>query len=450
MNSETADRAEQLELELQFYRDEYNEIGARLLRLQEQQSRVSREARRSKIVARLIRDAYQVVNQDIAPGQIGDTVLVMLLDTSFCDRAAFLKEDPAAPGVFTVEHIIGAPRPEPLTLGSVPEFLFTASGKPAPPPAALLGEAIGLNFILWAYDPGSGRALLLGNQLEGNIRRPFEAGDEEFVSVALAVYIDVLLRKQAELTLQRARQTAEDANNSRARFLANLSHELRTPLNSIIGFSELLLETGTRAPPAAQREEFTRQILDAGRSLLSLAKDILDFSSLSHARPRLHRDWVPVAQLLHNAIRAFAVEVTTRGTRIEILPPAPGLQAIIDYDRFRQILANLIGNAIKFTPAGRAILVSCISTDQDGLIFSVRDHGIGIQPDNLARVLEPFVQIKSSFSHDVHGAGLGLPIAKQLVEAHQGEMRIESVYGEGTEVIITLPPGSARIQPQAA
>lgn len=446
MTGDTAGGTEQLELELQFYRNEYNEIGARLLRLQEQQSRVSREARRSKIVARLIRDAYQVVNQDIAPEQIGDSVLVMLLDTSFCDRAAFLKEDPAAPGVFTVEHMIGAERPEPLALGSVPEFLYTATGKPSLPPAEILSQAIGLPYVLWSYDPGSGRALLLGNQLEGNIRRPFEPGDQEFVSVALAVYIDVLLRKQAEITLQRARQTAEDANNTRARFLANLSHELRTPLNSIIGFSELLLESGSRAPQFEQREEFTRQILDAGRSLLSLAKDILDFSSLSHVRPRLHRDWVPVGQLLHNAVRAFAVEVASRGTRIEILPLEPGLQAIIDYDRFRQILANLIGNAIKFTPAGRAILVNCRCTDQDGVIFTVRDHGIGIHPDNLARVLEPFVQIKSGFSHDVHGAGLGLPIAKQLVEAHEGIMRIESVYGEGTEVTITLPPGSARIQ----
>ena len=100
-------------------------------------------------------------------------------------------------------------------------------------------------YVLWSYDAESRRALLLGKRIEGNIHRPFEPGDQELVEVALAVYIDVLLRRIAETTLQEAKQAAEAASNARARFLANLSHELGTPLNSIIGFSELLLQTGT-------------------------------------------------------------------------------------------------------------------------------------------------------------------------------------------------------------
>jgi signal transduction histidine kinase len=437
----------QLERELAFYRREVDQLGARMLRLQEEQSRAAREARRSKIVARLVRDAYQIVHQDIDTGQIGAMILALVADTAFCDNALLLRQDAAAPHRFIVEHHYAGAAAAAVELGSPPSFLFTATGHQAEPVAETFTGLIGLPFIIWAYDAETGRGLLLGKQIEGNIHRPYDARDREIVEVTLTVYIDVLLRKTAEADLRTAKQAAEDASNARSRFLANLSHELRSPLNTIIGFSSFLLDHGARAPTADQREEFTRQIQSAGRSLLSLANDILDFSSLGHAKLQLRCDWVPVGQLLNGVLRALAADIAAREIQIKWPPIAPDLQANIDYDRFRQILANLIGNAVKFTRRGGRIEISAGLAAAGGLDIVIRDNGIGIRAEDLARVLEPFVQVEQGPETLPRGAGLGLPIAKQLLEAHDGVLRIDSTYGEGTTVTLHLPAGSARLVP---
>jgi signal transduction histidine kinase len=438
-----------LERELQYYKAEYNDIGARLLRLQEEQGRVAREARRSKIVARLVRAAYQLVNRDIPAGAIGDHLLAAVIDASVCDRAMLLVEDSARPGHFLIEHAVGVERGAIIALHDPPAFLYTAGGQAPNPTAAILMSTIGVPYVLWSYDPESRRALLLGKRIEGNMHRPFEPGDREFVEVALAVYIDVLLRRIAETTLQEAKQAAEAASNARARFLANLSHELGTPLNSIIGFSELLSQTGPRAPGEAQRQEFVSQVLDAGRRLLALTRDILDFSSLSNAKPQLRLDWVPVTQLLRNSVRAFGAQTATQGPELVLQTPAPGLMALIDYDRFRQILANLIGNALKFTPNSGRITLSARLTDGKALQVVVADTGVGMAAEDIPRVLEPFVQLENDVRESAHGAGLGLPIVKQLVEAHGGWLGIESALGQGTSVTITLPADSALLDAAA-
>jgi signal transduction histidine kinase len=305
-------------------------------------------------------------------------------------------------------------------------------------------------YIIWAHDAASGHAILLAKRSEANIHRPFEAGDREVVEVALAVYMDVLLRKQAELTLREAKRAAEEANDARARFLANLSHELRTPLSAIIGFSELLLRDKARPQPAAQREEFAQQILAAGRDLLSLSNDILDSSRLSNASPHLRLDWVPLGQLLNTTLRGFATRAMEHKNHLEGTPVASGVEVAIDYDRFRQVLSNLIGNAIKFTSAGGSITLSGALRDDGAVEISVRDTGIGIRPEDIARVFEPFVQLQNNVTDSRHGAGLGLSIAKQLVEAHEGELRIDSIYGAGTTVTITLPPHCVRQMPVTA
>ena len=434
----------QLERELQYYKAEYNDIGARLLRLQEEQSRAVRAARRSQIVARLVRAAYQLVDRDIPAAAIGDHLLAAVIDASFCDRAVLLTEDQARPGHFLLEHAVGVAGGAIVTLNDPPDFLYTAGGQAPDPTAAFMIRTIGVPYVLWAYASETRRALLLGKRSEGNVHRPFEPGDREFVEVALAVYTDILLRRIAETTLQEAKQAAEAASNARARFLANLSHELGTPLNSIIGFSELLRQTGPRAPNEAQRQEFAGQILDAGRRLLSLTRDVLDFSSLSNETPQLRRGWVPVNQLLRDAVRAFGAQTPAQGPHLALQVPAPDLQALIDYDRFRQILANLIGNALKFTPTHGGITISAALTDGNGLQITVADTGVGIPADDIKRVLEPFVQLDNDVHERAHGAGLGLPIAQQLVEAHGGWLRIESVPGQGTSATIALPAGSGR------
>lgn len=449
MKAGTPASREQLERELEYYKAEYNAIGARLLRLQEEQGRVAREARRSKIVARLVRAGYQLVNRDIPAGAIGDHLLAAVIDASLCDRAALLAEDAARPGQFIVEHAVGMESGLVVELNGPPDFLYTAGGQEPGAAAAVLTNVIGVPYILWSYAGESRRALLLGKRFEGNVHRPFDPGDQELVEVALAVYIDVLLRRIAETALQEAKQAAEAASNARARFLANLSHELGTPLNSIIGFSELLLQTGPRAPRGPQRQEFACQILDAGRRLLALTRDILDFSSLSNAKPQLRLDWVPVEQLLRNAMRAFGARAAAQGPALVLQPPAAGLLALIDYDRFRQILANLIGNALKFTPTGGRVTICAGLADGKALRIVVADTGVGIPTEDIPRVLEPFVQLDNDVHESAHGAGLGLPIVKQLVEAHGGRLEIESAPGQGTKVTIILPASNARLDTAA-
>jgi signal transduction histidine kinase len=448
MNVETDPRLEQLERELQFYRREYNDIGARLLRAQEEQSRVSREARRSRMVARLVREAYQIIDQDIPAETIGPLMLATIADTAVCDGAVLLLADPATRGTFQVQHVFGTAAPPLLQIETPPEHLHTAGRMIPPPDAVPMIDLIGMPYVLWSYDAAAGRALLLGNRSESNIHRAFEAGDRELADVALAVYNDLLVRKRAEIALRQAKQEAEDANAVRARFLATLSHEFRSPLEAVIGFSELLLQTGRQAPGPEQRDEFARQILDSGHRLLTLVKDILDFSRFNNAVPYLRRDWLALAQLLRNAARGFAAEAASREIRIEVEPPAAAWQVSVDYERFRQILTNLIGNALKFTPAGGLVTVSGVATPAEGARITVRDTGIGIAADDLPRIFEPFVQIVDAGSRRVSGAGLGLPIAQQLVEAHEATLTIESEVGTGTIVAITLPARDVRLAPQ--
>jgi len=447
---------EQLERELQYYRTEYNTLGAQRVRIQEQLSQVTREARRSKIVAKLIREAYAIGGSDLSEDGVGGRILSIVADNAICDRAMFFLQDRYLPGVFTVQHSHGASLEASLAISNPPAFLFTSSSEPGGPVAQALIEFAGVPYLLWAFNESSGRALLFGKRTESNIHRPFESGDREIVEVVLAVYEDVLLRKRAEAALRQAKRVAEDTNNARAQFLAHFSHELRTPLNAIIGFAQLLMQQGKHTRPPEESDEYARLILDAGESLSTLAKDILDFSSLSHGKPQLKIDWVPIRYLLHSAERSVSAQRAQCGVEIEIGAFAEGLQALMDYDRFRQILANLLGNALKFTPAGGRITLTAEMTARDEMILAVRDNGIGIPADDIPRVLEPFVQldgsingavngaVNGSLNGSVHGAGLGLPIALQLVEAHGGTMRIESVFGAGTAVIITLPPGSAR------
>ncbi|MGC9270562.1 sensor histidine kinase [Acidiphilium sp.] len=443
MNDQGVSR-DQLERELLYYRREYNDIGARLFRLQEENSRVAREARRNRIVAKLVREAYLIIGKEIQPQKIGALILAIIADTAVCDRAVFLLNTTDQPDRFTVEHAFGAATAHELTIVSPPGFLYTTASQPAPPASLPMTVLLGVPYVLWAYDPGQGRALLLGNRSETNVHRAFEAGDQELVEVALAVYIDVLIRKFAEAALRQAKKVAEDANTVRAQFLATLSHEFRSPLEAVIGFSELLLQTEPRAPTPEQRTEFATQILDSGRRLLALVKDILDFSSFENAIPFMRQAWVPVAQLLQNAARGLALEASAHAVRIDIDQPDPTWSILIDYERFRQILSNLIGNAIKFTAPGGTITVSARVTDDQGINISVRDTGIGIKPDDISRVIEPFVQLAREGEHRAGGAGLGLPIAKQLTEAHGGTLRIDSIVGVGTTVTIALPAGSAR------
>jgi signal transduction histidine kinase len=248
---------------------------------------------------------------------------------------------------------------------------------------------------------------------------------------------------QAQLSVQareleKARDVAEAANDAKSAFLATMSHELRTPLNAIIGFSELI--RGQPFGPLGNPKyvEYATDVNKSGAHLLALINDILDLSRLDAGKVELVEEPFCVAHLVTDVCRSLAplahesnLTVTT-----ELPPDLPDLWA--DQRRVRQIVLNLVSNAVKFTPAGGAVTVRAEHRPQ-GLMLQVSDTGIGMSAVELPKAMERFGQVDSRLARKYEGTGLGLPLVKQLVEIHGGQFDIQSEPGIGTVVTIGFP-----------
>jgi signal transduction histidine kinase len=443
-----------LERELAYYRRECNDLGARLLRLQEEQSQAFREARRSRTVAKLIREAHRLADSCGSPDEIGASMLEVIVENTLCDRAAFVRREPgAAADQFRVTHAIGFGADTPPSLATVPSapaFFLTTSRTVIETPAYELTGILRVPYVLWAHDRASGHALIIGTHSEANVSRPFEAADQELVEGALSVYIDVLLRKQAEMDLRAAKATAEEASAVRARFLATLSHELRTPLNAIIGFSEMMAPGSRYQLTSNQQADYAGQIHESGEMLLRLINDILDYSSLARSAPLLSPVWCAAGSVLGGAAREVSAMAIPKQITLEVLCGTAGLELCVDVLRFRQVINNLLSNAVKFTPAGGRVTISARQAEDGSGEIVIADTGLGMRPEDVPRAMEPFQQIDHGHSRTVVGTGLGLPIAKGLAEAHGGTLDIVSALGEGTRVTVTLPPSAVRVAPQGS
>jgi two-component system CheB/CheR fusion protein len=240
----------------------------------------------------------------------------------------------------------------------------------------------------------------------------------------------------ARATAESARLAAETANEAKSRFLTSMSHDLRTPLNAIAGYTDLM-ELGVRGPVSdEQRSDFTR-IKRSTRHLLSLINDILNFAKLEAG----HVDF-RIEEVAVDAIVAEVDEMMTpqfRQKSIAVERVACSALARADADRLRQILVNLLTNAAKFTPPGGRVRIAC-NADDETVSVEVHDTGIGIAPESLQRIFEPFVQVDRSLtSVDRDGVGLGLAISRDLARAMNGELAVESVLGEGSRFLLTLP-----------
>jgi PAS domain S-box-containing protein len=270
----------------------------------------------------------------------------------------------------------------------------------------------------------------------------------------VTTYADVTAYRQAQDQLRAALDEANHANQAKTRFLANMSHELRTPLNAIIGFSEVMAD-GLHGPIGTSYAEYARDIRQSGQHLLSLINDILDIARVEADKIELSRESVAPARLVEQVFTLHHHTAREAGVRLVSEVEAHTPELYVDPLRVRQILSNLVGNAIKFSPRDGAVTVAA-QLDPEGFIFKVIDEGPGIEAENIERVFEPFVQLENSHASDKYGAGLGLALAKQFARLHGAVLDIQSRPGHGTTMSVVFPEsaivastGSERQQPQS-
>jgi len=241
---------------------------------------------------------------------------------------------------------------------------------------------------------------------------------------------DVAARIEAETRL-------EEASRAKSQFLAQMSHELRTPLNAIIGFSEMIRDAAI-GPLDARYRDYGGDINGAGRHLQNIINDILDISKLEDGRLELRDEIVSIGDTVEACRRIVAAMAEAAGVTLQIAIPGALPLVRSDQLRFRQILLNLMSNGVKFTPAGGRVGVWA-AVEDEGVVIAVEDTGIGMRPEDIPVALEPFRQIDGALSRRFDGTGLGLPLAKALVELHDGRLDIESAPGKGTTVRVLLP-----------
>jgi two-component system cell cycle sensor histidine kinase PleC len=239
--------------------------------------------------------------------------------------------------------------------------------------------------------------------------------------------------------LDNARNAAEAAAAARSRLLATMIHELRTPLNANIGFSDLLLMQVMRGESAEKLGEYLGDIGSSGRHLLDIINDILEFSKLETGAVTLDLHEFPLEPMIASAVRIARGQSQTKEVELTCAAIDSEIVATGDERRLRQVLLNLISNAVKFTPKDGKVEVSTYLDPAGARIIAVTENGVGISPADIERVFEPFVQADANFDRASSGTGLGLPLSRKLVELHGGTLHLESTPGKGTTAIVTLP-----------
>lgn len=263
--------------------------------------------------------------------------------------------------------------------------------------------------------------------------------DAGVVTVLVVEARDITERVEAAERLATALDQAEAANRAKSAFLATMSHELRTPLNAIIGFSDIMLHELFGPLGSPRYRDYARHVQNSGRHLLDLINDVLDMSKLEAGRYTLDESWMEAAEAIETCRALAAVPADVGGVTlaVECPPDLPNLLA--DERALRQVLLNLLSNAVKFTPRGGRVTVSAVREGDGRIAITVRDTGIGIAADALARILEPFQQADSSISGRFGGTGLGLSICRDLMALHGGSLSIDSEPGRGTAATIRFP-----------
>ncbi|RAU20442.1 hypothetical protein CU669_18500 [Paramagnetospirillum kuznetsovii] len=295
--------------------------------------------------------------------------------------------------------------------------------------------------------------ILCGREWHGDLKDRRKDGSVFWAAVSIApvrapngslthfvsLHEDITRRKLDEESSKIAREQAEVANRAKSEILANMSHELRTPLNAIIGFSETMLIEMFGPLGSAKYLEYAKDIHYSGQHLLELINDILDVSAIEAGKMELHEEAVAVDHLVAASVRLVADRAEKGKVTLQsrLAPDLPSLFG--DARRLKQILLNILSNAVKFTPEDGSVTITAEINGYGDLAVKVKDTGIGMSPEEIAKAVTKFGQVDSSLARKHDGTGLGLPLTIGLVDLHGGTLDISSKKGQGTEISIVFP-----------